>query len=273
MAVRLVLVLLLAACGSKKTTAHRDAAPPPPPPVAVDGGPVTAPVPLENRTKDATAVLLPWNQPDAAEQMHRAAHERFRKAVSLDELRIFHDDFSARVGDFLAVKSADGVRHTNRDKQQEIVIRGVATFERGDAPYELVLSDEAQPTMVLFRLELPPALRKPADHEEAKRLAVEFREAVLAADVAKIDAASLPRIRGQLTPDDAARLKGVIAAMGARKVSITRDEPCGDDMHCLSYRVTGAKGAATMTVTLAAPLGRWRVVDWKFEPDEETPKP
>jgi hypothetical protein len=272
MAVRLLCLLVLAACSGKRSRVS-DAGPPPPP--VADAAVTTAPVPLEDRTKDATAVLLRWNQPDAAELLHKTAHERFRKAVTLDELRIFHDDFSARVGVFMAVKSADGVRHTNRDQQDEIVIRGVATFERGDAPYQLVLADEGDaPSMVLFRLELPAALRQPADHDLARRLAVEFRDAVLAVDLARIDAASLPRIRGQLSPDDATRLKGVIAALGGgRKVSSTRDESCGDAMHCLTYRVTGAAGAATLTVTLSAPLGRWRVVDWKFEPDEEMPEP
>lgn len=271
MAVRLLCLLVLVACSGKKSKVI-DAAPPP---VVADASITTKPVPLEDRTKDATEVLLRWNQPDAATLLYESAHERFHTAVTLDELRIFHDDFSARVGDFMVVKSADGVRHTNRDKQEEVVVRGVAGFERGDAPYELVLADkDGKPAMVLFRLELPVALRQPSNHDEAKRLAVAFRDAVLAVDLAKIDAASLPRIRGQLSPDDATRMKGVIAALGGgRKLSITRDESCGDDMHCLTYRVTGAKGAATLTVTLSAPLGRWRVVDWKFEPDEETPKP
>lgn len=277
MAVRVVLVLALAlalaACGAKKSSKVTDAAPAP---VAVTDAYV--PPPLLDRRAEATEVLLRWNQPDAPELMHRTAHERFRKAVSLDEFRIFHGDFSARVGNFMAVKTADAVKHTTKDQQVEDVIRGVATFERGDAGYELVLTEQdGKPAMVLFRLELPPALRQPANRDEARKLAVAFRDAVLAVDVAKIDELSLPRIRGQLGPADAPRLKEAIAALGGgRKVTITRDEACGDDVHCVTYRVAGAAGRANLTVTVSAPLGRWRVVDWSFDPDQpnkETAKP
>ncbi len=272
MAVRLLVLLLLISCGGKKSSKVTDAAP------AAAAPDARVPPPVLNRRAEATEVLLRWNQPDAPELMHRTAHERFRKAVTLDEFRIFHGDFSARVGNFMAVKSADAVEHTNRDQQVEEVIRGIAVFERGDAPYELVLAaQDGKPAMVLFRLELPQALRQPANRDEARKLAVAFRDAVLAVDVAKIDEVSLPRIRGQLGPTDAPRLKEAIAALGAgRKLTITRDEACGDDVHCVTYRVTGAAGGANLKVTVSAPLGRWRVVDWSFEPDQpekETPKP
>lgn len=261
----------LTACGDRKPSraAARDAA------VATDALVVVHPPVLE-RIAETTAFLTPWNAPDGADQIHAAAHSLFKKSVTLEEARIFHDDFTARIGKFVAVKSSQGVAHTNKDGQREEIVRGLATFERGDAPYELVLSEEqGKPAMVHFKLELPPALQTPPDRDQARATAAAFNEALLAVDLAKIDAASLPKIRGQLSPDDARRMKAVIAELGGgRKIATMSDEACGgtgEAIHCLKYKVTGATGAATIVLTLSAPLGRWRVVNWNFEPEEKQP--
>lgn len=266
----LAVAVALGGCGDKKPSkpAARDAA------TATDAR-VVEPAPVLERIAETTAFLSPWNQPDAVDKMYAAAHSRFRKAVKIQEMRIFHEDFSAKIGKFVAVKSSQGVSHTNKDGQREEIVRGLVTFERGDAPYELVLSDEqGKPAMVHFKLELPPALQTPPDRDQARATAAAFNQALLAVEVGKIDAASLPKIRGQLATHDADRMRDAVAALGGgHKIETLSDAPCGgatEAIHCFKYRVTGAKGAATIVLTLSAPLGRWRVVNWNFEP-EETP--
>jgi hypothetical protein len=221
-------------------------------------------------------VLAHWDAPDGVDKMYAEAHPRLQKSITLEELRIFHDDFQAQIGAFKSVQSSQGIVHTNRDGQDEDVVRGIVRFERGDATYEMVLGEHAgRRAMVALKLELPPALQTPPDRAAARALAADFNRSLLAVDVAKIDEVSLPRIRGQLAPDDVKRMRAAIAALGPQpKIEVTADRECGEQIHCMTFKVAGrgAKaGSAVIEQTLSAPLGRWRVVNWKFEPEEKAP--
>jgi len=277
------MLVLMAACGDKR--AAKD------PPVATgptagDGGAATAPsdaatappAAIIDRTAETTALLTRWSAPDGVEQVYAAAHSLFRARVSLEELRIFHDDFVAKAGAFVAVKSSQGVQHTTKDGRDEDVVRGRITFANGAGPYGLVLSlGQNRLAMVHWKLELPPALQTPPDRDAARALARTVAQDIVAVDLAKVDANSLPLIRGQVAPADATRMRAAVAALGAKPtLAVQKDAPCGDAVHCVTFRVSGPAGAATIVLTLSAPLGRWRVANWNFEPEtakEASPTP
>ncbi len=240
----------------------------PGPPLTPPGPDATGLAPID-RSAEARAVLAVWNAPDAAATIHAAAHPQFRASVELDELKIFHDDFTAVMGPFVEIVGSVGSRRQTKDGKVEELVAGEAMFGKGLAAYEVVLTQDGATLRLLnLKLEAPRALNPAPDPQQARTAARAAAGALLAADYPTFDALSLPRIRGGRTPADTTRLQELVATLGGGvRLEIARDEPCGEIQHCVDYHAVGRRGAATMTLKVSAPLGRWRVNHWSFELD------
>jgi hypothetical protein len=228
-----------------------------------------------DRSAETRALFAVWNQPDAAATIHGNAHPTFQKSVKLDELRIFHDDFTAASGAYVEVAETSGSRRKRDDGVFEDLIFGQVRFARGLAAFELVLTDDGgAPRLLNLKLELPEELKPPPDRAAARALARSAADALLATDLVGFDAMCLPRLRDGRTADDIARLKQMVAALGGGvRLEIVKDEACGEVQHCLAYHAVGRRGGASLSLRVAAPLSRWHVNDWSFELDEEKPTP
>ncbi len=276
-AAALALAALVACQGGGKQAApaarSSDATPAPPP--GGDGDAAAPALTAVDRSAEARAVFATWNAADAVTRLHAEAHPRFRQSVKLDELEIFHGDFTALLGRFVEVTTTTNLRRQAPDGTIEDMVFGEARFERGPAAYELVLVEDGGALRLHnFKLDVPRASRPPVDRAAGRAVARAAADAVLAADYPALDALSLPRIRAGRTPDDTAVLTQRLAELGGRaRLELVADKECGELQHCMDYRAVGGKGGAALTIWVSAPLGRWRVNHWSFTPDEDRRTP
>ncbi len=176
------------------------------------------------------------------------------------------------MGPFKDVIDATSTRRQLPDGTYEDMTFGQIMFANGAAPYELVLVEHGGSLRLHnLKLEAPKHLKPALDPAAARTLARAAADAILAGDYVAFDAMSLPRIRGNRTPDDTVKLKALLAELGGGvRLEVVKDEACGEIQHCLIYHAVGARAGATIELRVSAPLGTWRVNHWNFEMDEAT---
>jgi hypothetical protein len=267
-----IAAALLAACsGSKTTTATsggKDAAVV----VLTSGGEDAGLLAKIDRTAETKAFFAQWNAPDAVATIHGAAHPRFQESVKLEELQIFHADFTGLMGKLVEVTSATSSRREAPDGVIESMVFGSIMFDKGMAPFEIVFAEDATGgplRLVNLKMEVPKQYKPELDRAKARALAKAAADAVLAGDYPALDAMSLPRLRYGRTPDDTVQLRKLLDELGGGvRLEVEKDEACGEIQHCLVYHAVGAKTGATISVKVAAPMATWRVNDWGFEMDD-----
>src|SRR5205085_2268051 len=112
---------------------------------------------------------------------------------------------------------------------------GDITFEKGVAPYEVVFAEAAgdpdgkKLKLVNLKMEVPKQYLPEVDRAKARTVAKAAAEAILAGDFDKLDAMSLPRIRGGQTPEDKKKLVGLLNELGGGvRLEIVTDQDCGE---------------------------------------------
>jgi hypothetical protein len=240
--------------------------------VATSGGGDAGVLPRIDRKADVEALFTKWNAPDAVAKIHGAAHPRFQESVKLSELEIFHADFTKLMGKLMSVIEATSSRRQTPDGTVESLVFGSIMFEKGAAPYEIVFAEEADGKtlrMVNLKMEVPKQFKPELDRAGAREVARAAADAILAGDYDKLDAMSLPRIRGGRTPEDTKRLVGFINELGGGvRLEIVKDEACGETQHCIDYHAVGAKAGASISLKISAPMATWRVNHWNFAMDD-----
>jgi hypothetical protein len=262
---------LLAACSGSKTTtatAQKDAGMA----IVTSGGGDAGVLPKIDRTAEVKALFVAWNAPNAVVTIHEAAHPRFQESVKQSELQIFHDDFTALMGKAIEVTSATSSRRAAPDGGIESMAFGAVMFDKGVVPYEVVFAEDASGAnlkLVNLKMEVPKQYKPELDRAKARTVAKAAADAILAGDYDKLDAMSLPRIRGGRTLDDTAQLKKLLGELGGGvRLEIVKDEACGETQHCIDYHAVGAKAGASITLKVSAPMTVWRVNHWNFTMDD-----